>query len=186
MLKAQTFVLGWARAQNDRRGRLQESCKAKPFWCRPSVGRLKLNVDAAVREDKCGLGWCLRDAAGSFVTGAAKPRTGRLSSLEAELIGIMEALSWLQGTDWKIVDVESDASRAIMEITRGSSCSSYGLVADDIRDIAKNFSSISFSHIRRSANRIAHELARAACSMSDLHSWFYYILPVVFIFCPEQ
>ncbi|CAH9122326.1 unnamed protein product [Cuscuta epithymum] len=172
MLKAEAFVTGWAQAQTARReGRLAGQ-RMTASWCCPAAGMVKLNVDAAVRTGYCGLGWCLRDEEGKFVAGAARKWQGNLSVLEAELIGIREALSWLLDFEWRAIEVESDASRAISEILKGSSISSYGLVAADIRDIANNFASISFSHVRRSANKAAHVMAKAACSLSDLQSWF--------------
>ncbi|CAH9133301.1 unnamed protein product [Cuscuta epithymum] len=121
----------------------------------------------------CGLGWCLRDDNGSFVAGAAYSWPGKWTPLGAELLGIRKALSWIKQYGWNEVEVETDAIRAVAEITLGSSCSSIGLLGEDIRDLTKSFMNISFSHIMRSANKTAHALARAACSLSESRSWFY-------------
>ncbi|CAH9108010.1 unnamed protein product [Cuscuta europaea] len=172
MLKAEAFVTGWSQAQAARREGSLTGQRMAVSWCRPAAGMMKLNVDAAVCTGYCGLGWCLRVEEGKFVAGAARKWEGNLSSLEAELIGIREALSWLQDFEWKAIEVEFDASRAILEILKGSSISSNGLVAADIRDLANNFSSISFSHVRRSTNKATHVIAKTACSLSDFQSWF--------------
>ncbi|CAH9113667.1 unnamed protein product [Cuscuta epithymum] len=155
MRKAATMVGGWIQAQTDWKSKLLGRKQPVACWSRLISGRLKLNVDAAVRDSGCGLGWCLRDDRGLFVARAARPWMGMLSHLMAELVGI----SWLQGFEWKEIDVESDASGAISEILKVSSASSLGVVADDIRNLATHFSSISFFHVKRSANKSAHTLA---------------------------
>ncbi|CAH9101996.1 unnamed protein product [Cuscuta europaea] len=162
MLKTEAFVMGWVQAQA---ARLEGSSAGKngqqaaASWCHPTAGMLKLNVDAAVRDGFCVLGWCLRDDEGKFVAGVARKRHGRFSALEAELIGIREALSWLRESGWRTIEVESDASQVISKVLKGSS--------------------ISFSHVRRSANKAAHAIAKAACSLSDSQSWF--TIPPLFI-----
>ncbi|CAH9095283.1 unnamed protein product [Cuscuta epithymum] len=134
---------------------------------------LKLNIDAAVRVNGCRLGWCLRDDRGNFVATATRSWPGKLSPLGAEMIGIREALSWVKERGWTHIEVETDSFRAITEILHGSSCSSIGLVSNDIKDLAKKFS-ISICHVLRSANKIAHAIARVACSLFDLCSCIYY------------
>ncbi|CAH9111047.1 unnamed protein product, partial [Cuscuta europaea] len=78
-----------------------------------------------------------------------------------------KALTWIKQQDWGFVDVESDASRVIYEIREGSSVSASGLVAGDIRDIRFRFTNICFHYIWRSANKVANESAKTACSTSD-------------------
>ncbi|CAH9144414.1 unnamed protein product [Cuscuta epithymum] len=110
---------------------------------------MKLNVDAAVQQNICGLGWCVRDEEGMFIAVAACPWPGRLSPLNAELVRIREALNWLKENGWTEMEVETYAARAVSEILHGSSCSLVGLLGEHIRDLTKFFSSISFSHIRQ-------------------------------------
>ncbi|CAH9073294.1 unnamed protein product, partial [Cuscuta europaea] len=165
LLQTKFYVAGWDLAQ------LRESSAAglgrmeRTHWTKPEAGRVKLNVDAAVRADRCGLGWVLRNENGDFLACAAKVWQGRLSPWEAELIGIREALSWVLECGWNCVDVETDATRAMAEIQNGSSISAAGVVAEDVRDICTRISEVSFGHIRRSANKVAHGLAQTACSM---------------------
>ncbi|CAH9110446.1 unnamed protein product [Cuscuta europaea] len=166
--------MGWIQAQANRVEGNYRQQQAASSWSRPILGRIKLNVDAAVRDSGCGLGWCLWDERGRFVTGVACPREGKLSPLAAELIGIRETLSWLQDYEWVDIDMESDSSCAISEILKGTSDSSIGVIAGDIRNLSRHFSSISFSHVKRSANKSVHALARATCSVSEQHTWFFY------------
>ncbi|CAH9137685.1 unnamed protein product [Cuscuta epithymum] len=168
LVKARVFVEGWILAQKPSLGRSSSPGGVAADWRKPPQGRLKLNIDAAVRSNRCGLGGLVRNDAGEFVAGFGKIWQGRLSPLESELLAIREALSWIKGKGWDSVDVESDSLGAIKEIIQSSSVSSLGVIVGDIRLL---FSDISFSYIRRSANRAAHGLARTACSMSDCVFW---------------
>ncbi|CAH9137916.1 unnamed protein product [Cuscuta epithymum] len=179
MLKAQFFVDGWGLAQQQGREQYIKVAAAANSLKRSLPGRLKLNVDAAVKEDGIGLGWLLRNKAGVFIEGASKLWFGRLSPWEAELVGIREALSWVKENGWDFIEVESDASKAISEIQGGSSISLVGIIAGDIRGLCYCFTEISFSQVRRSANRAAHVLAQASCSMSGCIFWNEF--PYVFL-----
>ncbi|CAH9125783.1 unnamed protein product [Cuscuta epithymum] len=144
LVKTRMYVDGWGLAQQPV-GR--ESIIRRPTisaWKKPSPERYKLNVDAAVREKMCGLRWVLRNEAGDFIAGVAKVGHGVLSSLEDELIGIREALSWMKERGWDSVEVESDSSGAVAEILQESSVSLVGIIGGDIQEIALGFTDISF------------------------------------------
>ncbi|CAH9109350.1 unnamed protein product [Cuscuta europaea] len=168
---ADAFQSGWEQAQQTAIALANQGSTCTSLWRRPLQGRVKLNVDAAVRDYHCGLGWILRNEEGVFVAGAAKSWRGKLSPLEAELVGIREALSWVKEQGWERVDVELDAARAIAEIKNGSCISSAGVIAEDVRDLCSRMMDISFCFIRRSANRAAHGFAQVACSMSGCRIW---------------
>ncbi|CAH9110775.1 unnamed protein product [Cuscuta europaea] len=169
LVNTRMYLDGWRLAQQPVGRESNIGRAANSAWRKPSPVRYKLNVDAAVREKICGLGWVLRNDAGNFVTGVGKAWHGVLSPLEAELIGIREALSWMKERGWDCIQVESDSSGAVTEVLQESSVSLAGI--GDIREISSGFTDISFSHIRWSANRATHELAKVACSMPDCIYW---------------
>ncbi|CAH9073986.1 unnamed protein product [Cuscuta epithymum] len=171
LLKTKIYFAGWEQAQKAAAVQVNQGSTNSSLWRRPHQRRVKLNVDAAVRDYHCGLGWILRNEAGDFIAGAAKTWQGKLSPWEAELVGIREALSWVKEQGWERVDVESDASRAIAEIKNGSCISTAGVIADDVRDLCSRMTDISFCFVRRSANRAAHGFAQVACSMSGCRIW---------------
>ncbi|CAH9074405.1 unnamed protein product [Cuscuta epithymum] len=117
---------------------------------------------------------------GVFVAGVSKPWKGGLSPWEAELVGIQEALSWVKANGWDFVEVESDASKAILEILYGSSDSPGGILAGNIRELGPGFTEISFFHVRRSTNKVAHVLTQGACSISDSICWVSFPPNVIF------
>ncbi|CAH9087463.1 unnamed protein product, partial [Cuscuta epithymum] len=103
-----------------------------------------------------GLGWVARDSTGAFLAGAAIPRKGVCLPKEAEALSMREALSWIKAAGWDQVDVESDALHLVEGVHSASTESSFGLLVNDIKEVATSFSSITFSHVKRSANRVAH------------------------------
>ncbi|CAH9072780.1 unnamed protein product [Cuscuta epithymum] len=165
--KAESFVNAWLQEKDQGKALCIQEQSSKLTWKRPTEGRCKLNVDAGFNDEGCVGGWILRNDHGDFLAGAARYWEGNFSPLEAELMGIREALSWLKDQDWNYVDVESDSLLAISEIRLGSNVSSFGLLAEDIRELSSSFTGIDFHHIRRSANRAAHAIAREVSSMSD-------------------
>ncbi|CAH9142860.1 unnamed protein product [Cuscuta epithymum] len=170
---ARSVLFGWRAAQEQGRECLNRTeRRAEEVWKKPVEGRMKVNVDAATgMGGKRGLAWVVRDAAGQFVAAGAKPWEGNISPKEAEILGVREALSWLKENRWDCVDIESDASQVVSAIYNGGGVAQFGLIVEDVRDLMKDFNSISIAFIRRSANRVAHTLARAAVSLSDSHVW---------------
>ncbi|CAH9122687.1 unnamed protein product, partial [Cuscuta epithymum] len=173
MLKTRSYVDSWVKVQQPTSLLRSKLTASAIHWQRPGAGRRKVNVDASTGGERCGFGWVVRDSYGIFLAGGCTSGSGKFTPLEAELMGVREALSWLKAQQWDFIDVESDSLLAIQEIQRGSSLSYSGILAEDIRDLMTNFVSIIFSHVRRSANRAAHALAKAAGSLSDSHVWFF-------------
>ncbi|CAH9139859.1 unnamed protein product [Cuscuta epithymum] len=171
--KPKAFLDGWRRAVEGCMKTKQRS-NVLASWKRPEVGRLKLNTDASIGDGNiCGLGWVVRDSEGRFIAGGVDKWYGS-SPKVAEALAIREALSWLKQSGWDYINVESDALQVISSINSGSDGSLSGVIIDDIRDMSTSFTSIYFTHMKRSANRVAHDLARAVVSMCDRYVWLYH------------
>ncbi|XP_031091127.1 uncharacterized protein LOC115996126 [Ipomoea triloba] len=142
-------------------------------WKNPPPGRLKLNVDAAVNKTRghMGFGWILRDDQGSFVAAVSTPWYGLFSVKEAEAIAVREALSWLKANNISHCDVEIDALQITQRLSSPLFYSHFDLILLDVKDLLSSIHDVSISHVKRSANRIAHLLARESLSMSERMEW---------------
>ncbi|CAH9106024.1 unnamed protein product, partial [Cuscuta epithymum] len=149
--KAEAYVEGWSMAQRPKLASGSRWGVCSSLWQRPGMNWGKVNTDASVRNGGCGFGWVLRDASGIFLAGGCKTGAGNFTPLEAELISIREALSWLKNWEWNQLEIESDSLQAIQEIRSGTGLSYSALLAGDIRELKRSFATVSFSHIRRSA-----------------------------------
>ncbi|MCH79659.1 hypothetical protein A2U01_0000412 [Trifolium medium] len=66
-------------------------------WQPPPRGKLKCNIDAAIFAElnMFGVGMCLRNDTGQFVKAKTRLMEGTPPPLEAEAMGLREALNWL-------------------------------------------------------------------------------------------
>lgn len=106
---------------------------------------------------------------------AAGIKSGEVSPLLAEAIGLKEVLSWIKRRgpslnsfivlpQTKIV-IESDCLQLVQALKNTQrSCSPTGLVISDCKKLIQDCPNISFSFVKRSGNKAAHWLARHACS----------------------
>nr|GLL41890.1 uncharacterized protein LOC109159918 [Ipomoea trifida] len=94
-------------------------------------------------------------------------------------MAIREALSWLKDHDYDGVLLETDAQQVISQLHIANN-SPYGLLLRDINNLLVLFSNVRLSFVRRSANTVAHLLARDATSTLGSRFWFGTGPPFVF------
>ena len=66
---------------------------------------------------------------------------------------------------------ESDAKLLVDAVQGRRGLSYFDTIAEDCNELLKHFDEVLLVFIHRSANQVAHLLARAACSMSGLQEW---------------
>lgn len=150
---------------------------------KPISGMLKCNIDASIisRERKAGIGCVLRNHLGEFIAAGQNVFLGLEDPSLAEAMAVREALSWVKNLSLCNVLFESDALLVVKALNESSKDISYfGQVIDDCRSanqvvmlssILQEGQCFSICHVRRSANQVAHSLAKAAGSLSDLRVW---------------
>ena len=102
----------------------------------------------------------------------AGPLYGFSTPLEAEAMAVREALSWIHRRGWQQVKVESDCLEVVQAILDQRSYPSYfhGII-DDCKALLKNLDNIRVGFVFRSANMVAHTLARVTISMVNCMEW---------------
>ncbi|XP_019166944.1 PREDICTED: uncharacterized protein LOC109162715 [Ipomoea nil] len=136
-------------------------------WSKPALGRIKLNSDATICQGSnvMGLAWVLRDDEGKFLAAKNTVVPGNYLVKEAEALSIREALSWLISTDMGSVDVEIDSQVVFNALCSSSFSFAFGLLINDVRDLAFAIGDVEFHFVARSANCVAHAVAREAFSV---------------------
>jgi ribonuclease HI len=136
-----------------------------PRWTPPPPSVLGLNVDAALfpAERRMGVGAVLWDHDGSFVLSISEG-LGVFPALEmAEAIAVRRALTVARDQNMPKVALVLDCLSLIQRITsQVRDRSSLGTVIDDIKILATDFESCSFSFSSRKTNVVAHKLARCS------------------------
>ncbi|XP_031107832.1 uncharacterized protein LOC116012436 [Ipomoea triloba] len=138
-------------------------------WTSPPTLMYKLNVDAAldINNKRMGFGFALRDSTGALVAARSAPYFRLFMPNEAEAMGVKEALKWVKSMNMDNLQVESDCLQVINGINSDLTISSFDLILNDVRKLASCFTNICFLFVKRSANRVAHILAREALSLSE-------------------
>ncbi|XP_031101786.1 uncharacterized protein LOC116005685 [Ipomoea triloba] len=141
-------------------------------WSPPPIHRLKCNVDAALFEDGVGFGLIVRSHTGAFVSTHNAPLGCGRDPYLAEAMAVKEALSWMKINGYSDFILESDSLNFYSNYNSNLVDLSYvGLLVKQCRCIANDIGNVFVHRVRRSANQVAHVLARATGSSSVLGSW---------------
>ena len=66
--------------------------------------------------------------------------------------------------------------------TEDVSLAAYGLLIRDACTLARNFSEVSYSHIKREGNKVAHGLAKLAANLANCVIWMEEVPPSIYHF----
>ncbi|XP_019191037.1 PREDICTED: uncharacterized protein LOC109185555 [Ipomoea nil] len=162
------FCLGWKEAY----GTMKHPAHQAVMWKPPPRHTLKCNVDAASSTEGASFGAVVRNHAGDFVAARSGRIEGTVDPYMAEAIGVRETLSWLKEQHHMSIIVESDCLSFCNAFNSSSFDLSYvGLIVKQCLSIPRDIGNVSITHVRRSANCVAHELARATGSTAVSGVW---------------
>ena len=132
-------------------------------WVKPQPNKIKVSVDAAVFDDRGGVGFGLvaRDSDGQLIEAKAIFQPNVFSPLLAETMAFKEALSWMETRGWTEATVESDCLVMVQAVRSTTSFRSYfGLLIEDCRNSLLSLNNVKLFYVKRSANMVAHQVAR--------------------------
>uniref|UniRef100_A0A803NSB0 Reverse transcriptase domain-containing protein n=1 Tax=Cannabis sativa TaxID=3483 RepID=A0A803NSB0_CANSA len=139
-------------------------------WLKPQVNSIKINVDAAIFEgqNRFGSALVVRDHNGMLVEGCTKLHNGNIAPSIAEALSFREALSWIKDQTYNSVWVETDCLVVIQALRNSAILSShFGCVIQECKAMLASLNNVYFCFVKRSANRVAHEFARASLFYPD-------------------
>ncbi|XP_073153865.1 uncharacterized protein [Henckelia pumila] len=133
-----------------------------------STYKMQRRCSAIQQPPRMCYGCIIRDHRGIVVGAIHGCIPGIQNPAIAEALGIREALNWLKELDYHHFQIESDAKIVIDALNSSvSDQSSLGLLIEYCKLLIEDFQSCLFYFNRRSANQVAHALARAVGSLSD-------------------
>ncbi|KAM6542887.1 hypothetical protein CsatB_007334 [Cannabis sativa] len=139
-------------------------------WTAPQFPMIKVNVDGAIfsNERRFGIGLIARTAAGVVLQAKSLLKEGVLKPHMVEAIGIKKAQSWIKDNRWTNVVVESDCLRVIRDLQKFKHMASpYGHILSDCMTLCSGVDDVSFNFVKRSANKVAHAIARSSLVEAD-------------------
>lgn len=104
----------------------------------------------------------MRNDEGQVIQGRSEVFEGEVKAEFAEAMAVKEALSWSKEMGWRKVVVESDCLGVIPIRSKVHMVSPVGKIILDCRRLVVE-SDTKLSFIKRSANMVAHCLARQSC-----------------------
>lgn len=129
-----------------------------------------MNVDASVYEgaNSFSVGMVTRDHQGSFLGAKTMRFAGHVSILEAELVGILEALKWVQELAYQEVIIESDSMLSVAAINKNvQNLLELGNLINQCHAIIGGRVGIVVDFVKKQANKVAHKLARESCALNS-------------------
>nr|XP_023876296.1 uncharacterized protein LOC111988743 [Quercus suber] len=144
------------------------------IWVAPTDPVYKLNFDAAIfKELNCsGIGAIIRNGKGEVM--AAMSAKGPLveDSEEAETLACRKAVEFAIDAGFSELVIEGDNAAVMASLSHGGpDLSRLGHVVQDVQWLATGLRWVSFSHVKRCANTVAHGLARHAKNVMEDMIW---------------
>ncbi|KAL5812772.1 hypothetical protein ACOSQ3_027722 [Xanthoceras sorbifolium] len=132
--------------------------------------KLKLSRKRAA-DFMVGLGAVVRDHQGLFMAGLSRKLVGSISIEVAEATVLLNGIHLAFESGFKRLVVESDAKNLVSYISSNSPHQSeVGLIISDILVLCHD-ADVVFSFVPRSANYVAHALARNSFTIDDISIW---------------
>ncbi|KAL6561223.1 hypothetical protein OROMI_016824 [Orobanche minor] len=167
-------IESWKQAAASSSLTLANRSSSPTIWSPPPAGFVKCNVDAALfaEEAKVGYGLVICDEAGRFVAASNGLVVSPQDPFLAEAMALKEALSWLKEHKFEKIHVEVDCQKLWCKVrASGMDHSYFGIVVNEIKLLLNSFNSISIRHVRRTANVLAHALARSIDLEGEIGYW---------------
>ncbi|XWS36354.1 hypothetical protein CRYUN_Cryun20dG0078000 [Craigia yunnanensis] len=136
--------------------------RIETLWQPPCAGKFKINIDAAlcVNSTTTKVSAVCRDSAGNVYMFAVSKRKAVQNPLQAELLAILFGLEMSLEQGFTCIQVESDSLVAVQEIRkRSDSLCKWGSLIADVCALSRRSEEFSLNHVKRAANRFAHNLA---------------------------
>ena len=143
-------------------------------WQPPPANLIKINFDGAMFKDdeRAGIGVVVRDSQGLVLASLSQNIPLPHSVVILETLAACRALEFSLELGFDKAILEGD-SLIVMTALRDPSPSlaSFGLLVQDAQCLARSFTCISFQHVGRVGNTVAHNLARHARHVTGFLVW---------------
>ncbi|KAK4394097.1 hypothetical protein Sango_1880500 [Sesamum angolense] len=136
-----------------------------PTWSPPKLGTIKINFDTSVAKELggAGLGVIARDHEGNCVAWRTNTLLGATDPEHCEALAARLAVDFGIEQGWRNCLIEGDCILVIQKLLMAKEdASAVGPIISDILCLSHFFDSLSYAHVKRTANSAAHYLAKAA------------------------
>ncbi|XP_057453224.1 uncharacterized protein LOC130745096 [Lotus japonicus] len=160
----------WLEAQETKS--TEENTTLEVAWKAPTLSMIKINLDAGwTGTNSLGFGFVARSHTGAMLVAGTHVEEQCLDPLMAEALAMRWCMLQARELGMDSVIFESDFLSVIRALRSDSSVWTIQNIIQDCQALARDFMSISFSHVKREANSPAHALAFLTFNFKD-HLWW--------------
>nr|XP_023903860.1 uncharacterized protein LOC112015657 [Quercus suber] len=143
-------------------------------WRPPQDGFVKINFDGAVfcHSNSSGVGAVIWNHDGAVMASYAEKLNQAYKAEEIEALAALKAVQFAYNLGFQKVILEGDSLGLIKALkAEEHNLSLLGLLVEDVKLVANNFVSLSYSHIKRNGNSVAHNLVKHAIRIPNFQVW---------------
>ena len=143
-------------------------------WSPPVEEYYKVNFDGAVfrGEEKAGIGVIIHNSQGMVMASLSQKISLPHTVVELETLAATRAIEFSIELGFSKVILEGDSETVIKALQDNSpSLAPFGLLIRDAQEAANFFTCISYAHVGRNGNFVAHNLARYARHITGFFVW---------------
>ena len=144
-----------------------------------------MNYDGAIFQEqgKVGIGVVIRNSEGGVMASLSQQIPLPTIVAQVEALAVCRVVEFARELGFIRVIIEGDSESIWKDLSNLSpSLALHGLLIRDAQELALSFLKISFSHVCRQGNVVAHCLARRAILSESLNFWMKDVPPVILQF----
>ena len=139
-------------------------------WRPPQSGFVKVNFDGTVfdNSNSSGVGAIIRNHSGDVMASCVEKLNQAYKAEEIEALAALKALQFTYDLGFQNAILEGDLLGLIQALkAEDHNLSPWGLLVEDVKLVANSFVSLSYFHIKRNGNSVAHNLVKHAICIPD-------------------
>ena len=143
------------------------------IWRAPTTSVFKIDSDVAIFGDrKLGFGGIVRDKLGEVMLATCAQYDGGCDTDIEEALAARHAVTVAVEAGLRNVVMENDCLKLISHLQkRVKENNGFGFIVTDILFLGSSSVSLSFNHVRREGNRVAHKLAQISKEYREMRVW---------------
>ena len=160
------------RSCNLKPDRIRSTPKTK--WTAPSPNTYKINYDGAISsaDNKSGIGVVVRDCRGEVIASLVQQLDQAFQPMEVVAMAACRAVEFGSELGLHNVIVKGDSELIVKALRyKDNGLASYAHLINDVLLFFGLFSELSYSHLRRNGNKVAHSLVRLSLTSPSCTMW---------------
>ncbi|XP_075645735.1 uncharacterized protein LOC142616862 [Castanea sativa] len=162
------------RRHNLKLNRFSSSPTHQRLWTAPTLDSYKINYDGALSttDNKSGIGIVVRDYHGEVIASLIQQLDQAYQPVEVEAMAASKAVEFGSELGIQRAIIEGDSAVVVKSLTsKECGLTPYSQLLNDVSLFSGFYSQLSYSHVKRDGNKVAHSLAKLALTTQSFTVW---------------